>query len=235
MADFTDEDVAGLRSRYREAVGQLTSPSPAASRVLEEIVAHPRFPGVTDPPALALLETLLRITQPERVLELGTYIGLSSVFIADVLQQNQRQGHLWTVDPDASAHSLASEWLTKAGLENAVSLVGGLSTAPEVARALRANGPFEFVYLDSSHAYGATLKELELVFEDRWLSPGGLLLLHDASDFASRWDPTNQGGVRRALNEWTAAHLGEYYLAILEPPLWPSATGVGLLSRRQSN
>jgi predicted O-methyltransferase YrrM len=233
MADLTNEELADLRSAYREALGQLTSRSPAATAALDEIVAHPRFPGVTDPPVLSLLETLLRITQPERVLELGTYIGLSTVFIADVLQQNQRSGHLWTVDPDASAHDLASEWLTRAELGDAVSLVGGLSTAPEVDAALRAHGPFDFIYLDSSHAYGATLKELKLVFEGRWLSPGGLLVLHDASAFASRWDPTDQGGVRRALETWISDHRGEYYLMILEPPLWPAATGIGLVSRRK--
>jgi hypothetical protein len=31
---------------------------------------------------------------------------------------------------------------------------------------------------------------------------GALFLLHDASLFAQQFDPTAQGGVHRALNEW---------------------------------
>jgi hypothetical protein len=35
---------------------------------------------------------------------------------------------------------------------------------------------------------------------------GGLVLLHDASEFATAFDPTAQGGVRRAIAEWLPNH-----------------------------
>ncbi|HEV8151820.1 MAG TPA: hypothetical protein VGP78_02760, partial [Solirubrobacteraceae bacterium] len=32
--------------------------------------------------------------------------------------------------------------------------------------------------------------------------PGAIVLLHDASLFAQQFDPTGEGGVRRAIAEW---------------------------------
>lgn len=34
----------------------------------------------------------------------------------------------------------------------------------------------------------------------------GLVLLHDASEFATAFDPTAEGGVRRAIAEWLPDH-----------------------------
>ena len=65
-------------------------------------------------------------------------------------------------------------------------------------------GPPEVVLVDSSHAYSHTLAELDL-----WtprLPVGGLVLLHDASEFATAFDPTAEGGVRRAIAEWLPDH-----------------------------
>ena len=53
------------------------------------------------------------------------------------------------------------------------------------------------VFIDSSHEYWNTRAEL-----DAWypaLAPGGLIVLHDSSEFAAGFDVTAKGGVRRAL------------------------------------
>jgi hypothetical protein len=57
------------------------------------------------------------------------------------------------------------------------------------------------VFIDSSHQYEHTLKELKLWFG--LLSPQGLMFLHDVSDFAKTFDSTGEGGVQRALDEWS--------------------------------
>jgi predicted O-methyltransferase YrrM len=234
VSHLTAAELTELRSAYQAALAKLTPPSPSARGVLDEIIEHPRFPGVSDPPILSLLGTFIRTTQPRRVLEIGTYIGLSTVFIADILNTNEARGHLWTVDPDTTAHELAEPWAERAGVRDVVSFVVGFSTEPTVASALRAAGPFQFVYVDSSHSYEGTLAELHLIFEDWWLDRAGLLMLHDASDFARRWDPTAKGGVRRALDEWFIPRRDAYQMMILEPPLWPSAAGVAIVTRRRT-
>jgi hypothetical protein len=60
------------------------------------------------------------------------------------------------------------------------------------------------IILDSSHEYGATLRELDLWYGA--LAPGGLLVVHDVSRFAQSFDVTQSGGVRRAFDEWRAAN-----------------------------
>ena len=203
--------------------------------MLDAIIDHPRFPGATDPSALALLGMLVRILQPRRVLQLGTHIGFSSMIIADVLTHNSQPGHLFTVEPDASAHALARAFAAQAGLAATLTFLDGASTDPWITQALQAAGPFDLIYLDASHAYAATLAELSLIGEQGgWLAEAGLLVLHDAAREAVRWDPTGQGGVRRALDEWIAPRAAAYQFFIFEPPLWPNACGLGLLARRHT-
>jgi cephalosporin hydroxylase len=62
-------------------------------------------------------------------------------------------------------------------------------------------GPPQIVFIDSSHQYEHTLRELDLWWAA--LCPGGILALHDVSQQAQDFDSTGKGGVRRAFGEWT--------------------------------
>jgi predicted O-methyltransferase YrrM len=233
---ISPEQLRELREAYKADNFYMSQVSSQARVVLEEIIEHPRFPGSTDPAVLTMLGTLLHIIQPRRVLQLGTYIGFSSVFIADILARNSNPGTLVTVDPDTSAHELAASWLASAGLRDRVTMLNGYSTDSTVNTGLQPYLPFDLVYLDSSHAYQATLEELDRIFESgKWLSEHGLLLLHDAAEYAACWDPSGAGGVGRALNEWIEDHTETHQLMILEPPLWPGVCGLGLLARRNQS
>jgi cephalosporin hydroxylase len=66
------------------------------------------------------------------------------------------------------------------------------------------SGAPELVFVDSSHEYASTLAELELWYPA--LAPGGFIVLHDASEFATSFDVTQKGGVRRALGDWRQTH-----------------------------
>jgi predicted O-methyltransferase YrrM len=209
---------------YRDVV------SPRALAVLDEIIDHPTFPGVTEPPVLSVLAMLVRLTRPGRVLQLGTHVGFSAIVVADLLQAHG--GRLTTVDPVPVAHEHARHWVAKAGLAETVRFVDGASTDPAAHDDIGREGPYELAYLDSSHAYASTLQELDLLFEHPgWLAAHGLLVLHDVGREAARFDPTESGGVGRALREWTAARARAYQAVVLEPPLFPAPCGVGLLSR----
>jgi cephalosporin hydroxylase len=65
-------------------------------------------------------------------------------------------------------------------------------------------GAPELIFLDSSHEYKRTFDELDAWYPT--LAPGGLIVLHDTSEFAASFDVTQQGGVHRALREWREAH-----------------------------
>jgi predicted O-methyltransferase YrrM len=212
----------------------LTAVSPGTRAVLRDLVQHEWFPGSTDPGGIAVLLAIVRGIQPRLVLELGTLVGFSALCIADVLEHNNVKGELVTVDPTAEGHAVAAEFLEHADLSHRVRFVRGLSTDPVVAAELLELGPFDLVYLDSSHSYAGTLQELDLLFDrGGWVGETGLLVAHDAAPDAAAFDPTGAGGVPRALAEWVGARRDGYDLFVLAPPLWPNGCGLGLLQRRR--
>jgi predicted O-methyltransferase YrrM len=213
----------------------LTLVSPKTRKALEEMIDHPWFPGITDPSTLHALANLLRVIEPQKVLQLGTWIGFSALFMADHMASFSRPGHLVTVEPQQHVHEAARKWAKKAGLANRITFVDGYSTDPAVSATLHLHGPFDLIYLDSSHAYRETLQELDLIFgKDGWLQEDGLLLLHDASIHAMQWDRHGEGGVRRAMEEWVGERQASYQSFIFEPPLWPNGCGLGFITRRRS-
>jgi hypothetical protein len=83
-----------------------------------------------------------------------------------------------------------------------VALVVGEAAAPAVAAEAVAHlgGPPSLVFVDSSHEYAQTRRELDRWFEV--LAPGGMLVVNGTSAFAASLDATGQGGVKRAFEAW---------------------------------
>jgi hypothetical protein len=99
-------------------------------------------------------------------------------------------------------------------------------------------GKPQLILVDSSHQYGHTLRELDL-----WVAQmpvGAIMALHDTSPFAQAWDPTGEGGVLRALEEWLPRH-SEVVALILNrftkagddanALVYKDACGMGILQR----
>jgi cephalosporin hydroxylase len=201
--------------------------------VLDKILYDPSFPGATDPSALSLLATYLRVRQPARVLELGTYVGFSTLVLADVLAGNPTPAQLTTVEPSPIAMEKAKGFVANAGLASAVHFVLGKSIDPTVLEQLRDRGPFDTIYTDSSHSYRETLEELNTFCLDPRLSGVSTSFwFHDAGPQAADYDALHEGGVRRALDEWRAARGADFQILVLEPPFWPNPTGLAVMCRR---
>jgi predicted O-methyltransferase YrrM len=227
------EHLEEIRTAFRDDPLYWRLCSARTQAVLEEIIAYPWFMGVTDPTALGMLGALLQLVQPVRVLQLGTHIGFSAIYFADLLGRNPRPGTLVTVDPESHGHDLARTWAAKAGVSERITFIDGFSTDESVIAAVQARGPYDLVYVDSSHTYAGTLRELALILPPGgWLSEHGLLLLHDVGEFMADYTPELDGGVRRAVLEWLATQPGIYHHLLLEPPLWDNACGLGLIVRR---
>jgi predicted O-methyltransferase YrrM len=221
-----------IRRAFHSDVGYRRLVSRRTRKVLDKMVDDPAFAGSTDPSALVALAGLVAGARPQRVLELGTLMGFSTVVIADVLA-TAGDGRVTSVDPSPHSQPSARRWLRAARLEAHAELVLGASTDEAVVGRLVDDGPFDLVYLDSSHTYEGTLAELDVLLEGpQLLGEHGLLILHDAGREAAAFDATGLGGVRRALEEWLGPRNEAYGWLVLEPPFWPNACGLALVTRR---
>lgn len=157
-------------------------------------------------PIMSFLHGMVMGSGIQRIVQLGTHAGYSALLLGFYLRQMQAPHGLFTFEIDEPLCRFARIWLERAGLSATVhvELRSSLDPAsPGLARAYLGGAP-ELVFLDSSHEYQQTLDEINAWYPE--LSPGGMIVLHDTSEFAASFDVTQQGGVRRALQEWRAAH-----------------------------
>ncbi|MEO8439429.1 MAG: class I SAM-dependent methyltransferase [Spartobacteria bacterium] len=157
-------------------------------------------------PIMSFLHGMIMGSGIQRIVQLGTHAGYSSLLLGFYLRQMQAEHGLFTFEIDEPLCQFAREWLDRAGLGSIVrvELRSSLDPAsPALAREYL-GGPPELVFLDSSHEYRQTLDEVEAWYPE--LASGGMIVLHDTSEFAASFDVTRQGGVHRALREWREAH-----------------------------
>ena len=174
-----------------------------------------------------------------RIVQLGTCAGYSALLLGWMLRRMNAVRGLFSLDIDPSVCEISRRWIKRASLQNFVEIVQSNSLDPESPRAAREffGGNPELIIIDSSHEYAATLNELDIWYDI--LAPGGLLLLHDVSQFAAGFDVTNQGGVRRAFTEWrrkrpdieTFSLNGDSKSMELPRPLYKDACGLGMIHK----
>ena len=190
-------------------------------------------------PLMSLLQALVLGNGARRILQLGTCSGYSALLLGFMLRRMDARNGLFTLDIGAELTRYTRGWLTRAGLNEYVEAVELSSldpAAPQRARDYFGGAP-EIVVIDSSHEHGATLRELEIWYEV--LEPGGMIVLHDVSQFATEFDVTKQGGVQRAFDEWRRAHPDVEAMCInrgarsmdLPRPFYKDACGVGLIQK----
>lgn len=143
---------------------------------LDELRAHTvtdehgtvRFAAPYGQMAVSLVEAeflyaLVRLTKPERVLELGTGYGVSARFIAEGLSDNGR-GVLYTIEPSAEIR------------EHAGTLLGDGALPVRVLDDFDAARSADLVFIDSGYEH----REHDIA---HWLTgtPGPLIVVHDAN------------------------------------------------------
>jgi predicted O-methyltransferase YrrM len=174
-------------------------------RLMAEWEATPHRDGATGEPAIAVLQAFIEGCGLRRVVELGRNEGYGTLLLGFMLRRLGVSRDLISFDIDPRLTSRAQAWVTRAGLDEYVRLELRDSRSPESTMVAREylDGPPQIVFIDTSHEYAQTLAELALWYDT--LAPGGLILLHDSSALAQQYDTTGKGGVRSALQEWSAA------------------------------
>jgi hypothetical protein len=171
-------------------------------------------PGELNVPGIGVLHGLIEGGGLRRIVELGRYEGYTTLLVGFMLRRMGARGGLISFDIDPAATERAAHWIARADLGEYVRIVLGDSrdsTSEATVREHFGCAP-ELVFLDTSHERGQTLVELPMWHAS--LAPGGMLVLHDSSEFAAQWDATGEGGVRAGLHEWIGS--------LPEPPQWVS-------------
>ncbi len=139
----------------------------AGDPVLDEVAragAERQLPLV-DAEVGALLQVLARSIDAERILEIGTAIGYSGIWLARSLPSH---GMLITIEKEPERAAIAKANFERAGLSDRVSIMVG-DAALKVAKL---SGPFDLVFQDGDKPLYNTLLDTLVGL----LRPGGLLV-----------------------------------------------------------
>jgi predicted O-methyltransferase YrrM len=128
-----------------------------------------------EPETAELLGVLIRTKRAERVLEIGTSNGYSTIWLADAAEATG--GTVLTVEIDPARTALAREHIARAGLADRVEL--RTEDAAETLRTLPDHA-FELTFLDAERPHYAGYWP-DLV---RTLAPAGLLAVDNAISHA---------------------------------------------------
>jgi predicted O-methyltransferase YrrM len=156
----------------RELVEQLYRDSREHDAAQEDRLQ--RFRNV-EPESAALLAVLIRATDAQRLLEIGTSNGYSTLWLADAAEATR--GALLSVDVDAERTALARANLERAGLTPELRTQDAATTLREAG-----DGAWDFVFLDAERpAYVDYWPELV-----RTLAPRGLLAVDNVLSHESQ-------------------------------------------------
>lgn len=114
----------------------------------------------------SFLKVMLTIHKPEKVLELGTAIGYSAIFMSECME---RKGKIVTLENYEKRIVIARENIKKAGLQDCITLLEG--DALESMKKME-DASFDFIFMDAAKAqYIYYLPEAI-----RLLKTGGILI-----------------------------------------------------------
>lgn len=176
MADGRTELTPALAS-YLDA---LAAPSALVRRVTEANRDDPGAVMMTHPELGRLLAVLVVASGGRRVLEIGTYLGISATWMAEALRDG---GRLDTLEADADRADRAERWFAESGLADRVHVLRGpaADTLPGLP-----DGAYDLCYIDADKpGYGVYLGHAV-----RLVRPGGFVVadnvLYDGEVVAAR-------------------------------------------------
>jgi len=116
------------------------------------------------------LYSLIRMIKPERILETGTHLGVSSLYMALGLQKNSK-GKISTFEVIPELRSQAVSLWKDFNVESFIDS----NLIPSLSASFSSDTIFDILFLDSEPQY--RFDEFKLFFP--LLKPGGLIIIHD--------------------------------------------------------
>ena len=151
-----------------------STPKPEYHRATPEC-PHPErwsmFDSMTaEVEVLEFLKCLMTTVKPNLVVETGTFLGVSTIYMAQGLKQNGL-GKIITCEPDPEVFAKAKEKIDSSGLKK------WIDYRRESSLKLKVSGTIDVLFCDSL----PELREPEVRYFLPQINPTGLILMHDAS------------------------------------------------------
>jgi predicted O-methyltransferase YrrM len=121
---------------------------------------------------LEFLKTLVTALKPNLIVETGTFMGVSTVWMAEGLKQNGF-GRIITIEFDPKIHDAAKQKFEKSSLASWIDCRLGSSLDLEV------DGQIDLLFSDSE----LDIREKEVRRFLPQINPNGIILMHDASSY----------------------------------------------------
>lgn len=177
---ITDERIATY-------IDSLDKELPEFLRELEKKALSEYVP-IIKKPTQSLLRFLLQNNKPKQILEVGTAVGFSSIFMSQYIEESAR---ITTIEKMEERIIQAKENRKKAGKEKQITILEG--DAAEILKSLKAEkNAYDMIFMDA--AKGQYLNFLPDIFD--LLRPGGLLIsdnvLQDGDIVESRYAVTRR-------------------------------------------
>ena len=130
-----------------------------------------------------LLTRLLKYCEAKDVLELGTCLGINTLYIS-----NDSQVNIKTIEGNPHLASLSGHLFKESGRKNIELITGSIDTHLE--QMLASFLEIDLAFLDANHRYEPTVRYASMIWEK--IRPGGILIADDNNRSA---------GMRKAWNE----------------------------------
>ncbi|AQS58873.1 O-methyltransferase [Desulforamulus ferrireducens] len=206
----------------KEYIRELLPPREAIFLQMEE-EARERIVPIVEPEVGHFLYWLALTNNSKRVLEVGTAIGYSTLWLAKAVLP--RGGHITTMEINGPRAETARKYFQQAGVIDRIELIFG--DARELLYELV--GPYDFIFLDA--AKGKYVEFLEKCIE--MLVPGGILVAEDV--FMKGM--VISGEVDKRRNKTAVARLRNYLQMVREHPqletvLLPLGDGIAISTKK---
>lgn len=170
--------------RYTAYINSLEMGGPSYLNELEAYAVQNQVPIIRKE-MQSFMRTLLVMNKPKRILEVGTAIGFSALWISEYMPKD---AHITTIEKYEKRIPIARENFKKYGKEDQITLLEG--DASDILCKLE--GPFDLIFMDA--AKGQYIHFLPEVL--RMLSKGGVLLsdnvLQDGAIIESKFAVTRR-------------------------------------------
>ncbi|MCH5279822.1 MAG: O-methyltransferase [Lachnospiraceae bacterium] len=170
--------------RYTAYINSLEMGGPSYLNELEAYAGQTQVPIIRKE-MQSFMRTLLMMNKPKQILEVGTAIGFSALWMSEYMPKD---GHITTIEKYEKRIPIARENFKKYGKEDQITLLEG--DAADILCEL--DGPFDLIFMDA--AKGQYIHFLPEVL--RLLNKGGVLLsdnvLQDGAIIESKYAVTRR-------------------------------------------